>query len=88
MKVTVKLFATLTQTVSASILNQYPQGIRSGSPFQVEVPEGCTLAELVALLDLPREIIKITFVNGKIQELDYHLEPGDEVGIFPPIAGG
>lgn len=88
MKVTVKLFATLTQTVSAPILEQYPQGIRSGSPIEVELPEGSTLADLVTRLELPREIIKITFVNGKTQELDHRLESGDEVGIFPPIAGG
>jgi molybdopterin converting factor small subunit len=39
-------------------------------------------------LKIPVEEAKITFVNGIIQELDYEIKSGDEIGIFPPIGGG
>jgi molybdopterin synthase sulfur carrier subunit len=88
MKVYVKLFATLARSVSEAVMARHPQGIRAGSTLEVELPEGSTLADLVAHLDLPREEIKLLFINGRSQEPDYRLEPEDEVGIFPPIGGG
>jgi len=88
MKVSVKLFATLAQSVSEAILAQHPQGIRAGQPFEVELAEGCTLADLVTHLSLPSEQVKIVFVNAKARQLEYRLRSGDEVGIFPPIGGG
>jgi sulfur carrier protein ThiS len=88
MKVHVKLFGTLTRSVSGPILAHYPQGIRAGSPLEVELPKSSTLADLVAHLGLPREELKLTFVNGRPQELDYRLALGDEVGIFSPVGGG
>ena len=88
MKIHVKLFATIARRVSGPILARYPQGVRAGSPLEVELPESSTLADLVAHLGLTREELKLTFVNGRAQELEYHLVPGDEVGIFPPVGGG
>ena len=88
MKVSVKLFATLAQSVSEAILAQHPQGIRAGQPFEVELAEGSTLADLVTHLSLPREQVKIVFVNARVRQLTYQLRSGDEVGIFPPIGGG
>jgi len=88
MKVQVKLFATLTRSLSGPILDQYPQGIRPGKPLEVELPESSTVADLVAYMGLPMEELKLTFVNGRAQALDYRLDPGDEVGIFPPVGGG
>lgn len=79
MEVKVKLFATLCRD---------RPGVRAGVPFVVSVPEGGTIADLVAQLALPPEQVKVTFVNGLYQPLTYALQPGDEVGIFPPIAGG
>jgi molybdopterin synthase sulfur carrier subunit len=88
MNIYVKLYATLTQNVSEAIRAQYEHGISAGSRLEVSLPEGSLLDELVTLLGLPREQVKVIFVNGQIRDLDYHLQPGDEVGIFPPIGGG
>ena len=88
MKVNIKLYSTLTQYICEDILNQHPNGIRAGAPFKVTLPAGSTLSDLVAFLSLPEELVKITFVNGLLQELNYQLQPGDQVGMFPPIAGG
>ncbi len=88
MKVYVKLFAFLTRSVSQAVLAQYPDGIRAGTPLEVELPRGSTLDDLTTYLDLPKEQIKVMFINGRAREPDHPLGPGDEVGIFPPIAGG
>ena len=79
MQIRVKLFATLARTFS----NGAP-----GIPFEIEVPEGTTLADLVNQLKLPHEEVKVFFVNGRARSLNWPLESGDEVGIFPLIAGG
>lgn len=79
MRVRVKLFATL---------NQYVEGVRSGIPFDVELPDGATVGDLVNHLNLPREEVKVAFIKGRARPMDWSLEPGDEVGIFPPVGGG
>jgi len=79
MKVTVKLYATLSR---------YRQGERAGTPFEIELLEGATLQSLIDQIKIPIEETRITFVNGIIQEPDWKLKDGDEVGIFPPIGGG
>jgi molybdopterin converting factor small subunit len=79
MHVTVKLYATLSR---------YGSSEKAGAPFDVEIAEGATLRDLVALLKIPTEETRILFVNGIIQEPDYRLKSDDEVGIFPPIGGG
>ncbi len=79
MDVQVRLFATLCQ---------HRPGCKAGVPFAVQVAEGTTLAGLAAQLGLPPEEVKVVFVNGLVQPLSYTLQPGDEVGIFPPIGGG
>jgi molybdopterin converting factor small subunit len=79
MKITVKLYATLSR---------YNQGKRAGTPLEMELPEESTLQNLIGQLKIPLEETRITFVNGIIQEPEYRLNDGDEVGIFPPIGGG
>jgi molybdopterin converting factor small subunit len=79
MKVTVKLYATLSR---------YRQGERAGTPFEVELLEEATLQDLINQLKIPIEETRITFVNGIIQESNWKLKDSDEVGVFPPIGGG
>jgi molybdopterin converting factor small subunit len=79
MKVYVRLYAFLAERVS---------GVRSGTRMEIILPEGSTVGTLVDQLALPKDIVKLAYVNGLMQKLDYRLQPEDEVGIFPPIAGG
>ena len=79
MQVRVKLFATLTR---------YFSNVGSGIPFDIDVAEGASLADLVNLLKLPHEEVKVFFVNGRARSADWSLESGNEVGIFPLVAGG
>lgn len=79
MRVHVKLFATL---------RRYAPGAAAGVPFDVDLPDSATLADLFAQLKLPLEEVKIAFVNARIRPEDWRLEPDDEAGIFPPVGGG
>ena len=79
MIVQVKVFATL---------RRYVQDAKAGIPFEVELPDQATVADLIKQLGLPSEEVRVTFVNGRSRSEDWRLEPNDEVGIFPPIGGG
>ncbi len=79
MRVRVKLF---TQLVS------YVLGVEPGVPFEVELSNGNTLSDLMNQLNLPQRDVKVAFVNGRTQPLDFQLHNDDEVGVFPLIGGG
>ncbi len=79
MRVRVKLFASLCR---------YFSDAAPGTPFEIELPNRAIVADLVNQLKLPHEEVKVFFVNGRARPIDWLLEPGDEVGIFPLVAGG
>lgn len=79
MHVKVKLYASL---------RKYAPSGTAGSTFEVELPDGATLEDLMRTLNIPSDEARIAFVNGLIREPDHPLKSGDEVGLFPPIAGG
>ena len=79
MQVRVKLYATLSRYLSNTV---------PGIPVEIEVPDGSTVGDLVNGLKLPREEVKLFFVKGRARSIDWPLELGDEVGIFPLIGGG
>jgi molybdopterin synthase sulfur carrier subunit len=78
-RVSVKLFANLTR---------FSSDVQPGVPFEIELSEAASIKDLVDLMGIPTEETKISFVNGRIREMDWILKQGDEVGIFPPIGGG
>lgn len=77
--VTVRLFATLRQ--------YHPQGAPA-APITMQVEEGTTVGQIVQRLDIPREAVRVVFVNGVAVDDAARVKDGDEVGIFPPLAGG
>ena len=79
MRVQVKLFATLVRHMPDA---------EAGMPFEVTLDRGATLCDLTDYLGLPRDQLKVAFVNGRARPLDWRLDHGDEVGLFPPIGGG
>lgn len=79
MLVQVKLYASLRR--------YHPEGA-AGEALDVELNQDASLRELVERLEIPVEETKVAFVNGRVQEMDWKLKPGDQVGIFPPIGGG
>ncbi|MHC1783681.1 MAG: MoaD/ThiS family protein [Anaerolineaceae bacterium] len=79
MQVTVKLFATL-----AGLRGD----VKSGKPFEVDLPDSATVTDLINILQIPTDEIHIVFINNIIQEPASTLKDGDVVGIFPPVGGG
>jgi molybdopterin converting factor small subunit len=74
MKVKVKLFASLRQF---------------GPDEQViELPERKTIDDVVQLLSIPGTIRLLKIVNGVHRPADHALNDGDDLALFPPIAGG
>lgn len=74
MKVRVKLFASL----------------RSFGPDEqvIDFPDGTTIDRVVDLLKIPRTIRLLMIVNGEHRPADHILQDGDDLALFPPIAGG
>ncbi len=79
MRIHIKLFAGL---------NRYVAHKPSGIPFDAELPDEATVEALIRHLGLPADEVRVVFVNGRAQPLNFALKDGDEVGIFPPIGGG
>ncbi len=79
MRVTVRLFATLTR---------FRKDTRAGKAFEVDLPENANVSDLIDFLKIPLEETHIIFINSIIQEPLSLLKSGDVVGIFPPVGGG
>ena len=79
MRVKVRLYATL---------RRYRPELGHGEAASFDLPEGATLRDLLAAIGIPPTETKQCFVNAVSQELDHAIHDGDEVGVFPPIAGG
>ncbi len=59
------------------------------TPLEVDIREGMTGFELLAMLDIPREKVEVVFVNGKALEPSMAvLTGGDRVALVPPGAPG
>jgi len=83
MQVTVKLFATL---------GKYLPPEAEKNVMRTEVAEGTTVEELIKQMNLPEELTHLVLVNGTyLQPEDRSktvFSPGDELAVFPPVAGG
>ena len=71
----------------ASLKNYLPDQ-ESCNPIMIEVEDGFTIGDLLDQLRVPAEVPKLLFVNGVHAERSARLKNGDEVGVFPPVAGG
>lgn len=54
----------------------------------MEVPEGTTVAHVLALLGVPEDAPKIILVNGRARPLETVLHAKDHLVFFPPLEGG
>ena len=74
MKVKIKLFATL----------------RKYGPDEqtIDLPEDSTIGDAINTLSLPENYPLLKIVNGEHRPPAYTLKEGDELALFPPIAGG
>jgi molybdopterin converting factor small subunit len=79
MKISVGLYA---------ILQKYLPANNTGRRCDVEVEDGATVADLLQLLKVPATLAALRLVNGVQSKPDKQLSDGDNVSIFPQIAGG
>lgn len=83
MKVTVKFFATLADYLPAGSLN---------NQFELEVAESDSVAEILDRFRLPEKLVHLVLINGNyVAPTDraiQRLREGDQLAVWPPIAGG
>ena len=74
-KIDLRLFVTLSK-----YLPDNSEGL--------EISEGTTVEKLILDVGIPKELVKLIFINGKKQNRSYQLKNNDRVGLFPPVGGG
>jgi sulfur carrier protein ThiS len=84
MKITFKLYASLTQYL--------PADARTDNRVALDVAEGITIGQVIAPFGLPERQVHLVLVNGVYvppeERLSHALKPDDVLAIWPPIAGG
>ena len=84
MKITFKLFATLTDYL--------PAQARYSNAIELEVAPNASIGQILEPFALPHKLVHLVLVNGTYVEpaerLTRTLQEGDTLAIWPPIAGG
>ena len=84
MKITLKLFATLTDYL--------PADSRYTNLVELEVAPDVTIGRLIEQHRLPTKLVHLVLVNGVYvppeERLTFTPREGDVLAIWPPIAGG
>lgn len=84
MKITLKLFASLTDYL--------PPAAKYTNIVELEVPDGATITQVTEPYQLPQKLVHLVLVNGHYiapeQRAARVLLEGDVLAIWPPIAGG
>ena len=79
MKVRVKLYGTLSQGFPGY---QHSQGM------EVEIPDGATVKDLFALLEISESQGAVVIVEGRVLKADDKMRCGVPVNVFQTIQGG
>ena len=84
MKITLKLFASLTDYL--------PESSRYTNIVELEVLENATIGQIIETYHLPPKLVHLVLVNGSYiapeKRATQELLEGDVLAIWPPIAGG
>jgi molybdopterin converting factor small subunit len=84
MKITFKLFATLTDYLPATA--------QRSNLIALEVAPDATISQIIEPFGLPPKLVHLVLVNGHYiapeKRLTTTLAEGDVLAIWPPIAGG
>ena len=84
MKITLKLFASLTDYL--------PAADRTSNVTLLDVASDASILQIIEPFGMPHKLVHLVLVNGTYiypEKRDTHvLVEGDELAIWPPIAGG
>lgn len=84
MKITLKLFASLTDYL--------PADARRSNIVELDVSEGASILQVIEPFGLPMKLVHLVLVNGHYinpeDRATRTLVEGDVLAIWPPIAGG
>jgi len=84
MKITFKLFATLTDYL--------PPEARRSNQVELDIDPAATVQQIIEPYGMPPKLVHLVLINGKYvapeQRLSTTLSEGDVLAIWPPIAGG
>ena len=79
MRISVKLIATYREHLPPDT---------KGNKVEVDVPEGTTVADVMARFKIPQDETSVIVVNGVTVPLSTIVREGDLVSAFSAIAGG
>ena len=84
MKITLKLFATLTDYL--------PPESRYTNVVELDLASGTRIGQVIEQYSLPEKLVHLVLINGTYIAPDKRqsqtLAEGDVLAIWPPIAGG
>lgn len=78
MNVRVKLFATLRKYMPAG----------AGDTLTLELPDGAAVSDAIAALGIPSDRARMIVSNNEQLAPTSPLQDGQEINLFPPMAGG
>jgi sulfur carrier protein ThiS len=79
MKVRVRLYGTLSQRIP---------GYRHSQGIEVEIPDGATVKDLLALLEIPESQGAVVIVEGRVLKTEDRIQCGVPVSVLQVIYGG
>ena len=84
MKITLKLFASLTDYL--------PPELKYTNQMAMDIAPDASILQVIAPLSLPEKMVHLVLINGRYIAPELRasqtLQEGDVLAIWPPIAGG
>ncbi len=76
----------MIQVLLYATLRSY--GPNGKGDFQLDLPPGTKVIDIINQLKLPIEEVKLAMVNGASKDFQHVLAEGVRLGFFPPVGGG
>ncbi len=74
--------------VFSSLCHYIPNSERRVDRDKWEVEDGASVEQVLKMLDLTDEEVRVLLINGRNAKKESILQEGDVLHVFPPMAGG